>query len=47
MDDLRFPPPLERFDPVSGLPLPEPEDGADAELAAALTDFADARDELR
>lgn len=41
---------FERFDPVSGLPLPEPEDDADAELAgfaAALAGFAAARDELR
>jgi hypothetical protein len=39
--------PFERFDPVSGLPLPEPDDDADAQLAAALREFAEARDELR
>ena len=42
MDDVLFPPPLERYN-ADGIPLPEPED---AELAAALADFADARAEL-
>jgi hypothetical protein len=42
VDDELFPPPLER-DNSDGIPLPPEED---AELAAALREFAEARAEL-
>lgn len=43
MDDEDYGEPFERFDPVSGLPLP---DDDNPELSAALCDFAEARVEL-
>ncbi len=46
VDDVLYPPPLERHDPDHGIPLPPIEDDADAELAAALHEFAEAREEL-
>jgi hypothetical protein len=42
VDDELFPPPLERYN-ADGIPLPPEED---AELAAALREFAEARAEL-
>lgn len=35
-------PPVETLDPVSGMPLPEPESPEDVEIRQALTDFQDA-----
>lgn len=43
VDDDDYGEPFERFDPVSGLPLPEP---GGPELDAALREFAAARGEL-
>lgn len=39
-------PPIEDLDPVSGMPLPEPESPEDRDLREALTDFQDAATEL-